>query len=377
MSESEAEEFTSMPDLASRALGGSVSYANDEFFAEKENLIKSGPPEFAPDAFGHKGKVYDGWETRRRRDAGHDYAIVRLGCPGVVHGVVVDTAFFRGNYPPEVSVEAACADGYPDQEELAGHELYPLVARTAAVGDAVNRYAVADPRRWTHVRLSIYPDGGVARFRVHGEVVPDPAFTTGTVDLVALENGGRVTGCSNAFYSSPANLIMPGRPRAMSDGWENARRRGPGNDWVEFQLAAPGRLRRAEIDTSYFVGNAPGWVTLSVAGPSAPEQAAQGEAGGSAQGQTGGGGRSAVASSEPAWRQVLPRTRVLPDTLHRFVLDDEGEVSRVRLDVYPDGGLARLRLYGELTPGGLAALERRWRETAPSEIEHQRAVDIG
>jgi allantoicase len=377
MSESDAEEFTSMLDLASRALGGSVSYANDEFFAEKENLIKPGPPEFAPDAFGHKGKVYDGWETRRRRDAGHDYAIVRLGCPGVVHGVVVDTAFFRGNYPPEVSVEAACADGYPDQEELAGHELYTLVARTAARGDAVNRYAVADPRRWTHVRLSIYPDGGVARFRVHGEVVPDPAFTTGTVDLVALENGGRVTGCSDAFYSSPANLIMPGRPRVMSDGWENARRRGPGNDWVEFQLAAPGRLRRAEIDTSYFVGNAPGWVTLSVAGPSAPEQAAQGETGGSAQEQTGGGGRSAVASSEAAWRQVLPRTRVLPDTLHRFVLDDEGEVSRVRLDVYPDGGLARLRLYGELTPGGLAALERRWRETAPSEMEHQRAADIG
>src|SRR5215467_660386 len=318
MSDSEHADFASMPDLASRVLGGSVAFANDEFFAEKENLIKPGPPEFAAEAFGHKGKVYDGWETRRRRDSGHDHAIVRLGCPGVVHGVVVDTAFFRGNYPPEVSVEAVCADGYPDQAALAEVEWRTLVARTAARGDAVNRFAVADPRRWTHLRLSIYPDGGVARFRVHGEVVPDPAFLTGTVDLVALENGGQVIGCSDAFYSSPANLIMPGRARVMSDGWENARRRGPGNDWVEFRLAAAGRLRRAEIDTSYFVGNAPGWVALSAAGPSAPEQAAQG--------QTPGGGQDAAAGSEPMWRQVLPRTRVLPDTLHRFVLDDAGDV---------------------------------------------------
>jgi allantoicase len=359
MSDSGPAGFTRMPDLASRALGGSVAYANDEFFAEKENLIKPGPPEFSAEAFGHKGKVYDGWETRRRRDAGHDHAIVRLGCPGVVHGVVVDTAFFRGNYPPEISVEAACVDGYPDQAELAGLEWRTLVARTAARGDAVNRFEVVDPQRWTHVRLSIYPDGGVARFRVHGEVVPDPAFLTGTVDLVALENGGQVTGCSDAFYSSPANLIMPGRARVMSDGWENARRRGPGNDWVEFRLAAPGRLRRAEIDTSYFVGNSPAGVALSAAGPPAPAQSA--EAG------TPGGGQSAVTGSKPGWRPVLPRTRVLPDTLHRFVLGDAGEVSRARLDVYPDGGLARLRIYGELTPGGLAAVERRWRDTGPRE----------
>src|SRR5712692_9430215 len=312
VSEPEGAEFTGLPDLASRALGGSVVYANDEFFAEKENLIKPGPPEFAADTFGHKGKVYDGWETRRRREPGHDHAIVRLGCPGAVHGVVVDTAFFRGNYPPEVSVEAACADGYPNPAELASLPWYPLVARTAARGDAPNRYAVADPRRWTHMRLSIYPDGGVARFRVHGEVVPDPAFMTGTIDLAALENGGRVTGCSDAFYSSPENLIMPGRPRVMSDGWENARRRASGNYWFEFRLAAAGQLRRAEIDTSYFVGNAPGWVGLSASGPSEPgepagsrERAEPGEPG-----EPGERGEPGVGpGSASGWRPILPRTR--------------------------------------------------------------------
>ena len=359
MSQGESEGFTGLADLASRQLGGSVVFANDEFFAEKENLIKAGPPGFAAGEFGHKGKVYDGWETRRRRDVGHDFAIVRLGCPGVIHGVVVDTAFFRGNYPPEISVEGACADGYLSPAELAELAWHPLVGKTAASGDAVNSYPVADQRRWTHVRLSIYPDGGVARLRVHGEVVPDPAFLTGTIDLAALENGGRVTSCSDSFYSSPVNLIMPGLARVMSDGWENARRRGPGNDYVILQLAAAGRLRHVEIDTSYFVGNAPGWIELSAArGGGGP----RGIAGvGSAATAGGAGGRD--GGSELEWREILARTRVQPDTRHRFALDNAPEATHVRLDVLPDGGLARLRVLGEFTEDARAALAQRWRDT--------------
>ena len=379
MSQLSGGEFTGLADLASRALGGSVVFANDEFFAEKENLIKPGPAVFAAGEFGHKGKVYDGWETRRRRDAGHDLAIVRLGCPGVIHGVVVDTAFFRGNYPPEISVEAACVDGYPSPAELAELVWHPLVEKSAARGDAVNRYLVADRRRWTHVRLSIYPDGGVARLRVHGEVVPDPAFLTGTIDLAATENGGRVTECSDAFYSSPANLIMPGLARVMSDGWENARRRGPGNDYVIVKLAAAGRFRQVEVDTSYFVGNAPGWIELTAAGNAgggrgAWEPGGAGAAGGAAAGGAGPAG-SAVTAASPAghedsssdleWREILPRTRVQPDTRHRFVLDNAPEATHVRLDVFPDGGLARLRILGEIADAARAALAQRWRETTP------------
>ncbi len=160
-------------DLASRRLGGSVVAASDELFAEKENLIKPEAPTFAPGEFGHRGKIYDGWETRRRREPGHDHAIVRLGVPGVVHGVVVDTSFFRGNYPPQVSVEAVGAEGYPAPGELADMAWQTLVERSAARGDAVNVYPVADRRRWTHVRLSIYPDGGLARLRINGEIVPE------------------------------------------------------------------------------------------------------------------------------------------------------------------------------------------------------------
>lgn len=340
---------TDLTDLASRTLAGSVVSANDELFAERENLILPECPTHAADDFGHKGKVYDGWETRRRRDAGHDWAIVRLGAAGVVHGVVVDTAFFKGNYPPEISVEATSIEGYPSAEELQAATWESLVDKSTAQGHTANEYPVKNPGRWTHVRLSIYPDGGVARFRVHGVVVPDPRFLRGTVDLAALENGGRLIETSDAFYSSPLNLILPGRARIMGDGWENARRRGGGNDYAVFALAAKGHLRDIEVDTSYFVGNAPGWVSVSAADRTA-----------------------GPIEDESAWWDALPRTRVQPDTRHRFLVDQPTPATHIRLDVYPDGGLARLRCNGEVEQGALAELHRRWWDSIPA--SHRDAV---
>jgi allantoicase len=333
-----APDFTALPDLAARRLGGSVVAANDELFAEKENLIKTEPAAFSAIEYGHKGKAYDGWETRRRREPGHDYAIVRLGVPGVVHGVVVDTSFFRGNYPPEISVEALAAQGYPSPAELTRLSWQTLVARSPAEPDALNGYSVLSPHRWSHVRLSIYPDGGVARLRVHGIPVPDPAFLSGTVDLAALENGGQVVECSDAFYGPPTNLIMPGIARSMAEGWENARRRDAGHDYVTIALAAAGVVRIAEVDTTCFVGNAPDAVRLL-----------------------------AVAHPEEAgsWREMLPETRLQPDTRHRFLVAGSGPATHVRLEVFPDGGLARVRLFGELTPAGLAALTERYLAALP------------
>ncbi|WP_153398257.1 allantoicase [Ornithinicoccus halotolerans] len=319
--------FTGLIDLASRTLGASVVAANDELFAQRENLINPWAPAFDPHEFGHKGKVYDGWETRRRREPGHDWAVVRLGAPGMVRGVVVDTAWFRGNYPPEISVEAAAAEGYPAAADVPDLQWHPLVARSACEGDRRNYYQVDDDRRWTHVRLSIYPDGGVARLRVHGEVVPDPRFLTGTVDLVAAENGGRLVDTSDAFYSSPVQLIMPGRARTMGEGWENARRRGEGNDFAVFALGRPGTIRRLEVDTGYYVGNAPGWVRVSVA-------------------DARDGGLDLPDAS--AWTDVLARTAVVPDTRHLFLAEAAVPATHARLDVYPDGGLSRLRLWGEV-----------------------------
>ncbi|MFC7752411.1 allantoicase [Tsukamurella soli] len=335
--------FTDLPDLAARILGGSVTYANDELFAERENLIKPTPPHFDPSDFGHKGKVYDGWETRRRRDEGNDQAVVRLGAAGVIHGVVVDTTHFTGNYPPYVSVEATSVEGYPATEDLLKADWKTIVPKSPAQGDTANAFPVSDGHRYTHVRLSIYPDGGVARLRVHGEVVPDPRFLDGTVDLLAAENGGRLVGCSDAFYASPANIIQPGRARHMGEGWENSRRRSGGNDYAVFALAAAGVPRHVEIDTGYYVGNAPGWVQLSTVDA-----------------------RTADLDDADAWSDLLPRIAVQPDTRHRFVLPTASAATHLRLDVYPDGGLSRLRLFGELDRSSLAAARRRWWDALPA-----------
>jgi allantoicase len=325
-----SEDKQAWPDLAGRALGGSVIYANDELFAERENLIKPEEPVFRPHTFGHKGQIMDGWETRRRREPGSDSAIIRLGCGGVVRRVVVDTSWFTGNYPPEVSVEACGAEGFPSPADLAEAGWTTLVPRSPVAGDARNDFEVEPGQRATHVRLTMFPDGGVARLRVYGEPVPDPRLLPATIDLAALENGAVVTGCSNMFYSSPANLLLPGQARVMGDGWETSRRRDQANDWVEVRLACAGSVEVVELDTSHFVGNAPGWATLS-----------------------GDGG------------DLLPRTALQPDTLHRFAVPGGPVTEQVRLDIYPDGGMARLRVLGRPTAAAREALADRFLRLLP------------
>ncbi|MFH9070583.1 allantoicase [Streptomyces alboflavus] len=342
--------FTQYANLADRRLGAGVIAANDEFFAQRENLLVPEPAEFDPEHFGHKGKVMDGWETRRRRGVSaeqpwptaedHDWALVRLGAPGVIRGVVVDTAHFRGNMPQAVSVEATSVEGAPSPEELLSGDVKwtTIVPRTPVGGHAANGFEVTAEQRFTHLRVNQHPDGGIARLRVHGEVAPDPKWLAalGSFDVVALENGGQVLDASNHFYSSPVNTINPGRSRKMDDGWETARRRDSGNDWINYQLVAESSIRAIEIDTAYLKGNSAGWASLSVKSSDGPE-----------------GGE---------WQEFLPRTRLQPDTNHRFVLDTPAVGSLVRIDIFPDGGFSRLRLFGSLTEDGAARLAARHQE---------------
>jgi allantoicase len=349
VSEPGAEYWRSCPDLASRAFGGAVVWANDEFYAARENLITPGHPTWNPDEFTHRGKVYDGWETRRRREPGTDSVIVRIGIAGIVRGIVIDTAFFRGNYPPYASVEGTIMFNYPTAQELAEAEWRTLLPKSPLSGDTHNEFAIDGEHYVTHVRLTIYPDGGVARLRVHGDVVAEPRYLGSRFDLAALQNGGRITACSNMFYSSPTNVISPGLAAVMSNGWETARRRDDGNDWLVVALAAPGIVHDAVIDTSYFVGNAPGWATLS-----------------------GADARASDLDDPSSWRELLGTTRLQPDVSQRFRVQDDSEVTHVRLDIHPDGGIARLRLNGEIAPSGRSQLVRRWLGLVP----HERAVSV-
>lgn len=327
--------FTSLPDLAVRTLGGSVIAASDESFAEKENLLNPWAPAFNPETFGPKGQLYDGWETARRRAPGHDWALVRLGLPGIVRGILIDTAWFKGNYPPHASVDACAVDGYPSDLSDAGW--VEIVPKSPLEGDTAHSFPVNDERLFTHVRLNMFPDGGIARLRVHGDVVPDPRLLAGlTVDLAALENGARVVACSDMFYSAPDNMLFPGLARNQAEGWETARRRDDGNDWAVIRLAAPGTIRLAEIDTANLKFNAPARAALH-----------------------GLDARTSAMDDPSAWRPLLPQTSLLPDTRHRFRLTTS-EVTHVRLDIYPDGGMARLRLHGDLTPAAEHSLTTRW-----------------
>lgn len=344
-----APEWLELTDLARRDIGGAVIWADDEAFAEKENLITPGEPVFDPNEFGHKGKVYDGWETRRRREAGSDSAIVRLGVAGAVAGVVVDTAFFLGNYPPEVSVEGVWAPGYQGVEELQEKQWVTMVNHAPLSGGTKHYFdcdEAAGP--FTHLRLTMHPDGGIARFRVHGTPCPDPRYLRGTVDAAAADNGGRVIGCSNLFYSSPNNLLARGLPINMGGGWENARRRGEGNDYVEIALAGETDIDWVELDTSWFVHNAPGAAQISA--------------------RRNGG----------EWEVIVPKRPLQPDTRHRFLLDYSGNFDAeetagvepvahpgrstfdaIRIDVYPDGGMARVRVMGSLTNAALEDIASR------------------
>lgn len=304
-------------DLASERLGGAVLGASDEFFAPAENLLKAAKPVFLENEYTDRGKWMDGWETRRRRGPGHDWCVVRLGLPGTIRGVNVDTSFFSGNFPESCSIEAAEGEDGPWTE---------ILPRSPLRGDAENLFPIGSVGRFTHVKLHVYPDGGVARLRVHGAVVPDKErFAAGDeIDLAALENGGLVLAASDMFFGARHSLILPGPACSMHDGWETRRRRGPGHDWAIVQFGVPGSIRRVEVDTTWFKGNAPGSCSIDVL--------------------TGGD----PLSAEAEWREVLPQTPLTADAVHHF----EKEVrpspvaTHARFHIYPDGGIARLRLFG-------------------------------
>jgi allantoicase len=329
-------DFTELIDLAAERLGGAVLFANDEFFAPKENLLKASTPVFIEGKYTDLGKWMDGWETRRRRTPGFDWCIVRLGLPGVIRGVVVDTSHFKGNYPEHCSIEACTIEGHPDAEDLSSEsirwqEILPL---SRLNGDSQNPFAVQNDQRFTHLRFRIFPDGGVARLRVYGEVVPDwnrLRSAGGETDLVAVENGGLVLSCSDMFFGHRHNLIMPGRAVNMSDGWETKRRRGPGYDWVIIKLGTVGHISRLEVDTSYFKGNFP--ESCSLEGCNGLDLATE-------------------ALMDPAfsWKTLLPRTKLQAHTRHYFDAEllDAGAVSHVRFNIFPDGGVSRLRVYGTI-----------------------------
>ena len=323
-------EYASKIDLASEKLGGKVLFATDDFFAEKENLIKPGRGIFVVDKYTDRGKWMDGWESRRKRTAGNDWCIVQLAAAGRIYGFDIDTNFFLGNHPPHASVEAATiADvtninnwetDVPWKEILAKSHLDP---------GSQNFYSCEDKTSYTHLRLNIFPDGGVARLRVYGEITKDwnRVNKDEVIDLCAALNGGKAIACNDMFFSAMDNLLMPDRGANMGDGWETKRNRTPNNrDWVIIRLGHPGIIEKFLVDTCHFKGNYPDRCTVE--GCMASDD-------------------NDVITDIVQWHTILPEHKLSADNEHLFPVQTLLPCSHIRLNIFPDGGVSRLRAFGK------------------------------
>lgn len=334
----EAPVFTQLTDLAAERLGGKVIYATDDFFAEKENLIKPTRGIFITDKYTDRGKWMDGWESRRKRTPGHDWAVVQLATPGSISGFDIDTNFFLGNHPPYASIEAvyikegsSITDLPTEQAGWETIEWKEILPKSHLDAGSQNFYESNSNDLFTHIRLHIYPDGGVARLRVYGEVYKDwdAINVNEEVDLVAAINGGKAIACNDMFFSAMGNLIMPGRGINMGDGWETKRNRIPGNsDWVILKLAIPGTIERIVVDTCHFKGNYPD--SCSIEGCVSENE-------------------KEIINNNATWQIILPQQKLSADAEHEFIneIQNIGVVSYVRLNIFPDGGISRLRSFGK------------------------------
>lgn len=316
-------------NLADARLGAQAIACSDDFFAPMARMLQAGPAIFIPGKYDDNGKWMDGWESRRKRGPGHDWCVVRLARPGRIAGVDIDTSFFTGNYPPAASLDGCRAGDDPALE--AGW--VPLLPTTPLAGNRHHPIALADDgTSYSHVRLNIVPDGGVARLRVYGRPSGEPERAAdGLVDLAAALNGAYPVAWIDAHFGAAGNLLLPGRGVDMGDGWETRRRREPGHDWCILALARPGVVRRIEVDTAHFKGNYPDRVSLQA---------------GKAPGAVG----DALIAQAPSWPTLLAETKVAADSIHTFVdgIADCGTITHVRFNLHPDGGVSRLRLWGEV-----------------------------
>jgi allantoicase len=313
-------------NLASPRLGTAAARCSDDSFAPMARMLADGPPVFRPGVYDGFGKWMDGWESRRRRDAGHDWCVIRLGVRGLVAGFDVDTSHFTGNFPPAAQVLAAATEAEPGPGD------WTPATPVAPLGPSAHHFVAATaPGPWRWLRLDIFPDGGVARLRVYGRPVPDwtPA-ADGLTELSALGNGGRVVAFNDAHYGDVAAVLTEGRGRDMGDGWETRRRREPGHDWLIVELGAPGAVERIEIDTAHFKGNYPDRASVRAA-------------------LVGASDDRALVTQAMFWPTLMPERPLSADSVHRFEGADLallGPVSHVRLDIHPDGGVSRFRVFG-------------------------------
>ncbi len=327
----ELSKYRYHTNLTDARLGTQVIYVTDDWFAEANRMLNPAPPEWKEGIYDDNGKWMDGWESRRKRSSGFDYAIIKLGTPGFIEAFDIDTQFFTGNYPPSASVEACYS---PDSDPTDETQWRKILADSNLQGDSHNLFECLNQEKpWTHLKLNIFPDGGVARFRCYGRPYKDweKHATTELTDLASVLNGGRALACSDEHYGTISNLLNPGRGVNMGDGWETARRRTPGYDWVIIALGHPGKIEEVLIDTCHFKGNFPDSCSIQA-------------------GLVEGGTDEQLPAQSLYWEELLPSQKLSMDSEHHFRDQRKqlGRVSHIRLNIFPDGGVSRIRVMGTI-----------------------------
>ena len=321
-------------DLASERIGGQVLYATDDFFAEKENLIKEGRGIFIADKYTERGKWMDGWESRRKRTSGHDWAIVKLGAHGIIKGFDIDTNHFLGNHPPFASVEAInLSEDLQDWRQADDLNWTEVLPKSPLNPGSQHFFEIDSDTIYTHLRLHIYPDGGVARFRVYGEVYKDwtSVKEDELIDLALVNNCGKALHCNDMFFSVMDNLITPTTGKNMGDGWETKRNRTPNNvDYVILKLGHSGIVKKIIVDTKHFKGNYPDSCAIDACNCNDDED---------------------VLNDAHEWSPLLPQVKLGADQEHLFeeqIIPLDQPITHVKLKIYPDGGISRLRILGTI-----------------------------
>ena len=315
-------------DLANPILGTKILSCSDEFFAPAERILNSSPPIFKENVFDNHGKWMDGWETRRRRGKGNDWLIIKLGMPGSINLIDLDTSFFNGNQPQTAQIDGC----YSQSDNLKNVKWFRITKKNKIKPNSSNILKTTSSKKLTHIRLNIFPDGGIARIKLYGNIDLSlkKLSNKNKIDLVSILNGAYVIACSDEHFGNANNIILPGKSKNMGNGWETRRRRGKGNDWLIIKIASPGIPNSFEINTHYFKGNYPDCFSIQAAMVNKIQSI------------------KSIIKNSTKWKNIINKTKLKANSSLKLRTNYHKKINYIKLNIYPDGGISRFRVIGKV-----------------------------
>ena len=323
------KKFKNTVNLAEPKFGSKIIYKTDQFFGAASRILNSQKPIFKEGIYDHHGKLMDGWETRRKRKVGHDYLIIKLGRPGKIFNVDIDTSFFSGNQPSQASLQACYS-----KNKLSKNTNWKTILNKKKLGPNNNHnFKIKNHSTFNFIKLNIFPDGGIARLKLNGKVDLEKINLKGkNVNLSLISNGSTIVSCNNEHFGKAENVLSPGVGVNMGDGWETRRSRGKNFDWIIIKFGMPAILNKLEIDTHHFKGNYPETFTVQSALISNKAISKK------------------IVKNSKKWKLLLGKNKLKPHKKHSFKSKTfkKNKVNYLKINIFPDGGISRVRAFGQV-----------------------------